>query len=255
MYGTVDQFYGLAAPPDSLWPTGRVRAGRVDLPTPDAGNTGTGLVDARGNPHGIYSMVIECTAAGEINRSGVPNPGALPEFRLSLDGLTFSRSFRVSPDCDTAYLRDEVTQLQCGIVLSFYGSTPVFAVGDAWTTSCEPSPDVILHLDFAGSAIDDALGDTVALPLTVVPRPVIYCQGVLARWALIQKCGLDKDQDHKVYSPNNPDPQLGGISVADKLERWRRGQDIAQFAVADEGASRFPKFVKYSLPLASYLKV
>ena len=48
---------------------------------------------------------------------------------------------------------------------------------------------------------------------------------------------------------------FGGISVADKLERWRRGQDIAQFSAADEGARRFPQFVKPSPPLASYLKV
>jgi hypothetical protein len=260
MYGSVEQAYALAMPPDSLWPTGRVRRGRVDLPTPDPGNTGTGVVDAQGNPHGNYDITLECMIAGEINRTDIENPGGLPEFRISLDGTTtWSRNFRVSEDRDTAYLRDEMTGLECGIIFSFAinaaGDPPTFDVGDTFTLIAAPSPDVVLHLDAAGSVIDDALCNTLKLPLTSVPLSVIVCQAELARWSLIRKCGLDKDQDHKAYSPDRPNEHLGGLSVTDKLERWRRGQDIAQFAVADEGAVRFTKYVKPSEPMAPYLKI
>lgn len=256
MYGTVAQFYALASPPDSLWPTNRVRRGRVDFPTPDPGNTGTGIIDAQGNPHSSYSFILECMVAGEINLTNIPNPGVLPEFRISEDaGVTWSRTFKVSDDRDVANLRDEMTGLQLGVLFSFFGDTPTFDVGDKFTTIAEPSPDVVLHLDMAQGTIDDALCNTLKLPLTEVPPSVIACQSVVARWSLVCKCGLDRDQDHQVYSPDRPNEHLGGMSVTDKLERWRRGQDIQQFAVADEGARRFPKFVRVSPPMSPWLKI
>jgi hypothetical protein len=256
MYGTVAQFFALAMPPDSLWPTGRVRRGRVDLPTPDAGNTGQGIIDGQGNPHSSYSFILECMVAGQINRTNIANPGVLPEFRISDDGgLTWSRIFKVSDDRDIAYLRDEMTGLQLGVVFSFFGDTPTFDLGDTFTAIAEPSPDVLLHLDAAQGVVDDALCNTLKLPLTTVPISVVVCQDIVARWSLIGKCGLDRDQDHLIYSPDRPSAHLGGISVTDKLERWRRGQDIQQFDAGDEGARRFPRYVRITPQLTPYLKV
>lgn len=256
MYGTVAQFFALAMPPDSLWPTGRVRRGRVDFPAADPGNTGLGIVDAQGSPHSSYSFILECTIAGEINRKHVVNPGVLPQFKISDDGgVTWSRNYKVSDDRDIAYLRDEMTGLQLGVLFSFFGDTPSFDVGDKFTTTAEPSPDIVLHLDAAQGVVDDALCNTVRLPLTTVHISVIVCQSILARWSLVCKCGLDRDQDHQIYSPDRPNEHLGGISVTDKLERWRRGQDIQQFDVGDEGARRFPKFVRVSPRMAPYLKI
>lgn len=257
MYGTVAEFFALAMPPDSLWPRNRVRTGRVDFPTADPGNTGQGIVDAQGSPHSSYELVLECMVAGEINKKHVVNPGALPEFRISDEGgATWSRTFKVSEDRDVAYLRDEMTGLQLGVLFSFFGDTPTFDVGDKFTTTAEPSPDIVLHLDAAQGVIDDALCNTLKLPLSEeAPISVIVCQAVLARWSLICKCGLDRDQDHKIYSPDRPNEHLGGISVTDKLERWRRGQDIQQFAVADEGARRFPRYIRLSRPMGPFLKI
>jgi hypothetical protein len=78
-------------------------------------------------------------------------------------------------------------------------------------------------------------------------------QGALALWAMIRQCGLDSKQDMKSYSPSEPVAELGGISVAALLDRWRGGQDIKIFDVKDEAALRFADFVQPTPYMHPYL--
>lgn len=248
-YGTLRSAYALAMPPDSLWPTGRLRSGIIPVPTKTAG-TGTGTLDVTGQPHDWFSVVVECVAGGQINRSGIVNPGALPTFKLSLDGVTFTRAFPVSCDNDTAYLVDKVTGLGCGLVFVFSGTTPTFVAGDRWTLSVEPSPDAVELLEAAASACSGFLWDTFrcGMPLTAWPKILEQVQANLWRWALVGKCGLDKDQDHLVYAPTRPRGELMGLSAQAWLEGWQRGERLEGFSPSEEGAVRFPRFVHHSRP-------
>lgn len=251
-FGTVDQFYALMSPPDSLWPTNRLRLGAIPQPTQTVG-TSSSTVDVRGNAHGSYTVLVECVAAGQVNSSAAVNPGALPTFKISRDGGTmWSRPFRVSVDDDTARLTDEMTGLQCGLILEFTGS---FDAGDRWGTTAEPSPDVLLQLEVAASKVRGALSDTFRVPLTNTPASVIEVQGWLARWALIAKCGLDGQRDMQIYNPQRPMGIDGGISAAAQLDKWRAGEDIGEFERTDEGAKRFTDNVKPTPYMASYLPI
>jgi len=254
-YGTVEQFYALLSPPDSLWPSGRIRSSSIAVPMQTVGTTTNKVVDVSGIAHGTYSLVLRCESPGQLNQSAVAtNPGPLPTFRISSDGVTFSRPFRVSPDDDTAYIRDEATGLQLGLLWQFSGSG-TFAAGDTWTTAAAPSPDVILHLEQAASQLDAALSDTLKIPLATCPAAAIFVQGALALWTLIRKCGLDDQQDYKIYHPQETRDQLTGTSPARLLDRWRQGEDIKIFDPNDEGARRFPDYVcptpymKFYLPI------
>lgn len=252
MYGTVPQFYSLLAPPDALWPTGRLKSGAIPVPTRSSG-TGTGSIDVRGNAHGSYSLAIKCTSAGQVNSSTGANPGALPKFAISIDGgTTYSRPYRVSADDNTAFLRDEQTGLQLGLIFDFSGA---FDLNDIWTTTAEPSPDVVLHLDAAQSAIDGALSDSLRLPLTTVPLIVVYVQGALALWSMIRACGLDSRQDFAAYSPTEPRMEIGNISPAAKLNQWRAGEDLKIFTDGDEAALRFTNFGSTTPAMAPYLPI
>ena len=255
-YGTVEQFYSLLSPPDSLWPSGRIRSSSIAVPVQTVGTTTNKVVDVSGIAHGTYSLVLRCASDGQLNRSAVAtNPGQLPTFRISTDaGTTFSRPFRVSPDDDTAYIRDEETGLQLGLLRQFSGSG-TFTAGDTWTTAAAPSPDVITHLEQAASQLEGALSDSLKIPLTTCPAAAIFVQGALALWTLIRKCGLDDQQDYKIYHPQETRDQLTGTSPARLLDRWRQGEDIKIFDGGDEGATRFPKWVQPTPFMKPYLPI
>lgn len=251
-FGTVDQFFALLSPPDSLWPTNRLRLGAIPVPTPVVA-AGGGTIDVRGNAHGSYSVQVQCMSAGQVNSSTAVNPGALPKFRISLDGsVIWSRPFRVSSDDDTSRLTDEMTGLQCGLIIEFTGA---FLVNDLSTTTAAPSPDVLLQLEVAASQVRGAVSDTFRIPLTNTPMSVIMAQGWLARWAMIGVCGLDGSKDMQVYNPQRPMGMAGGISCAAQLDKWRAGEDIGEFDRADEGARRFTDAVHPTPKMAFYLPI
>lgn len=255
-YGTVEQFYSLLSPPDSLWPSGRIRSSAIAVPTQTVGTATNKSVDVSGIAHGTYSLKLVCATAGQLNQSAVAvNPGPLPTFRISYDGgTTLSRPFRVSADDDTAYIRDEATGLQLGLLWQFSGGG-TFQVGDTWTTAAAPSPDVIAHLEQAASQLEAALSDTIKIPLTTCPAAAIFVQGALALWSLIRKCGLDAQQDYKIYHPQENRDQLTGTSPARLLDRWRQGEDIKIFDAGDEGARRFPGYVRPTPFMKFYLPI
>ena len=151
LYVTPERVYELALPPALLFSTSD------EVPTPllpgiigdivKTAGTGTAGMDLTGNPMGTFSVVIECTVAGQINELGIVNPGALPSFKLSVDGGTsWNKARKVSADDDRAYIdyiSGIVSPAKGGpIGLRLVAQPGLYAVGDRWTTTTLPSPDL-----------------------------------------------------------------------------------------------------------------
>jgi hypothetical protein len=255
-YGTVEQFYSLLSPPDSLWPSGRIRSSSIAVPVQTVGTTTNKVVDVSGIAHGTYSLVLRCASDGQLNRSAVAtNPGQLPTFQdqhgrrrhlLAPVPREPRRRYRVHPRRgDRAAAGASVAVLG---LWHLHGRRHLDHGGG-------PSPDVITHLEQAASQLEGALSDSLKIPLTTCPAAAIFVQGALALWTLIRKCGLDDQQDYKIYHPQETRDQLTGTSPARLLDRWRQGEDIKIFDGGDEGATRFPKWVQPTPFMKPYLPI
>jgi phage gp36-like protein len=144
-------------------------------------------------------VVVRCVSRGELNIYGIENPGPVPSFIISLDGgLTFSPVLTPNDDGFLGYQKG-------GFSVKFANGTPTpsFAIGDVWTFSTEPSPDILRFLSAASRFIDGKLKNTYATPLSRWgdDLTLITCQ--IARWFMLQRRGMDKNQDFVVYEPKD----------------------------------------------------
>lgn len=76
-----------------------------------------------------------------------------------------------------------------------------FTSSERWTFSTLPSPDIVAALQVASDLLDSFLRGTYTLPLLSWGDDLrlVVCQ--LARWQLLVRRGLDKQQDFQVYDP------------------------------------------------------
>lgn len=212
LYVTPEKVYRLSLPPALLF--------EVDdeAPTPllpgiisDVVRTvGSGaLLALEGNPMGTFSVVVQCTSAGEINELGQVNPGALPAFKLSTDGgVSFGRSRTVSAQDDRAYI-DFISgivgpSLGGPIGLRVVGLPGLYSVGDTFTATTLPSSDLVSLIrpecDFADGFLVGSWGDT--LPLTEWGEDLEQTVSDRVRWRAICKAGLASREDMKIYHPD-----------------------------------------------------
>lgn len=215
LYITPERFYALAMPPALLFST------EDDVPTPllpgiisdvtqtvGAGAGKAGL-DLAGNPMGTFSVVVVCTAAGQINQLGVVNPGTLPAFKLSVDGgVTFNRSRTVTDNDDRAFI-DVISGLVgpgvgAAIGLRIIALPGNYAVGDTFTASTLPSPDLVSLIppecDYADGFLVGSWGAT--LPLTAWGEDLEQTVADRVRWKAICKAGLATREDMEKYHPD-----------------------------------------------------
>lgn len=215
LYVTPEIAYRLSLPPALLFTTAE------DVPTPlmpgiisdvtqsVGAGAGKAFLALEGNPMGTFSVSVVCTSAGEINELGQVNPGALPAFKLSVDGgVSYGRARTVSAQDDRAYI-DVVS----GIVgpseggpigLRIVALPGVYAVGDTFTATTLPSPDlpplIKAECDYADGFLVGSWGDT--LPLTAWGDDLMQTVSDRVRWRMICKAGLASREDMKLYHPD-----------------------------------------------------
>ena len=231
-YTTPARVWELGLPSKTLFgPDSNLAPGVVALPSVVV-QTGTGTMDAEGNPHDAYpALRIKCFRAGTINQANIVNPGQLPAFQLSDDGgVTYGRPIVCSRDMDTAYV-DDVGR---GIRWVLGGAAPVYAVGDEWETSATPSPDIVALVEACSSGCTQFLVGSFKLPLTTWPTFMERVVAWLVRWELIVKRGLSADQDMGQYAPDSKVMTLMGWSAIGWLQAAQRGdfQDDPDFSGA-----------------------
>lgn len=212
LYVTPERVYELSLPPALLFATSD------EVPTPllpgiiadivKTAGTGTAGMDLTGNPTGTFSVVIECVGAGQINELGQVNPSTLPSFRLSVDGgVSWNRARKVSADDDRAYI-DYISGIVAPakggpIGLRLVAQPGLYAVGDRWTTTTLPSPDLVALIppqcDFADGYLVGSWGDT--LPLTAWGEDLEQAVSDYVRWRMICKAGLSSRKDMELYHP------------------------------------------------------
>lgn len=222
LYTTPARVWELGLPSKTLFgPNSNLAPGVVALPSVVV-QTGTGTMDAEGNPHDAYpALRIKCFRAGAINQANIVNPGQLPAFQLSDDGgVTYGRPIVCSRDMDTAYI-DDVGR---GIRWVLGGSAPVYAVGDEWETSATPSPDIVAKIEVCSSACNQFFVGTFKLPLVTWPSFLENVVTWLVRWELIVKRGLSADQAMAQYSPSTETDSLMGWSAISWLRAAQRGE-------------------------------
>jgi hypothetical protein len=149
LYISPERFYALATPPALLFsteddvPTPLLSGSISDIVQTVGAGAGKALIDLAGNPMGTFSVVVVCTAGGQINELGVVNPGSLPAFKLSVNaGVTFGRSRTVSVNDDRAYIdviSGPVSATAGGAIgLRIIALPGIFAVGDTFTATTAP---------------------------------------------------------------------------------------------------------------------
>jgi len=215
LYISPERFYALATPPALLFST------EDDVPTPllpgsisdivqtVGAGAGKALIGLAGNPMGTFSVVVVCTAGGQINELGVVNLGSLPAFKLSVNaGVTFGRSRTVSVNDDRAYIdviSGPVSATSGGAIgLRIIALPGIFAVGDTFAATTAPSPDLVSLIppmcDFVDGYLVGSWGAT--LPLTAWGEDLEQTVADLVRWRAIQKAGLASREDMERYHPD-----------------------------------------------------
>lgn len=125
----------------------------------DVTKTGTGsaTMTAAGYPLDAAAVRVRCFAGGE--------PGGLARVKVSLDGgATYPGGLLPVPLNDGLALPLVVAG---EVALAFTaGAAPSFVVGDVWSFSTTPSPEILATIEAVGSDCDTYLRDVFALPLT-----------------------------------------------------------------------------------------
>ena len=173
--------------------------------------TGSGLmkISNESKPLNNSAVVVSCAVGGEITGFNVFNASPPPEFKISLDGgVTYSPELGPSND---GCLQFPVG----GFKLEFKnGSTiPSFVVGDTFSFSTTPSPEVLAILEQASRIVDTYLKSTYQLPLTEWGSDIVWCTCALARWEIIKRKGLTHNQDFDVYRPETEMAWLKDIAA------------------------------------------
>ncbi len=218
LYITPEKVYALSLPPALLFQTDSLTVPSPLLPgsfsdcVRTAGSGTAPPPDLEGNPMGTFSLVIVCTVAGQCNQLGTVNPGVLPAFKLSVDGaVTFGRSRTISADDGRAFI-DYVSGPVSGgaspvggaIGIRLYAQPGLYAVGDTFTASTTPSPDLTSLIppecDYADGFLVGSWGDT--LPLLAWGGDLEQTVSDRVRWRMICKAGLGSSKDMEVYHPD-----------------------------------------------------
>lgn len=197
VYATPLDMWHFALPPDTLFKDRGVEPGAWTTPVKTGVGTGEMQLALDSNPRSNFDVLVRCVSAGELNVYGIVNPGPVPNFIISLDaGLTFSP---VLTPKDIGCLDWQ----KGGFTVEFNnGVAPVsFVIGDEWSFSTNPSPDIMRFLSAASRFIDGKIKNTYCTPLVSWGDDVVLMTCQIARWFLIQRRGLDKNQDFKVYRP------------------------------------------------------
>jgi len=234
VYATVDDFWQLVAPPDTLFQDQGIEPGTWSNVSKVGTGTGSMDVSLLSNPRSTFSVIVTCVSSGEINVYGTINPGPPPRFTISLDnGISATHPLEVEQDGSLAYQKGGFT------VLFQNGSTPTsFLASDRFSFTTTPSPDIQAHLIAASREMDPFLKNTICLPLKTWDQNItmICCQ--LTLWSLLKRRGLDKKQDVEVYYPKRAYEMLKYISISDVQPGVKENGDV--FVFSDFGQTRKP---------------
>jgi len=233
LLATAEDFWQLAAPPDTLFQEGGFRPGLWSAPVKIGVGSGNMQLSRESNPIGTYNIVVKCISGGEVNQYNVVNPNPLPTFSISDDGgVTFSPARHFAPNDDGC-----LPYVFGGFTLEFFNGVPApsFVANDQWSFGTQPSPDIVRFLSAASSFALSLIRNTYKDPLVVWGDDLrlIVCQ--LARWFMIQRKGLTQNQDFKVYEPVQAMKWLDQISkglVQPKVVETGPGVNFADFIVA-----------------------
>jgi len=183
-YLTPTEQWLLARPgsiPLSSWAPGEVS---------DVTKTGTGsaTMTASGYPLDAAAVRVRCFVGGE--------PGGAARVKWSIDGgVTYPGGLLAVPLNDGQAL----PQLCAGdVALAFTaGAAPSFVVGDVWSFSTTPSPEILATIEAVGSDCDTYLRDVFALPLTRWDMAIKRNVARRVRYALLVQRGLSQAEGYE----------------------------------------------------------
>lgn len=212
LYISPEKFYALAMPPGLLFSTDPevptpLLPGSISDVTQTVGNGA--IIDLAGNPFGTFDVKVVCTTGGRINELNEINPSAqLPAFKLAVDGVTFGRSRTVSVNDDRAYIdviSGPVSPTAGGAIgLRIIALPGLFTIGDTFTATTTPSPDLVSLIppecDYADGFLVGSWG--ADLPLTAWGEDLEQTIADRVRWRAIQKAGLSSREDMERYHPD-----------------------------------------------------
>lgn len=119
-----------------------------------------------------------------------------------------------------------------------------FTANDTWTFNTAPSPDVLIAQQSAFDFMNSRLRSSFNLPLLEWDTGIKTCECIYARWILIRRRGLDREQDFKIYNPSlfeDGQVYLNGIA---------NGQIRPGVVQSPPGATLFPDLVVQVDPLS-----
>lgn len=196
VFATAADMWQLATPPDSLFQDQSLAPGTWSTILKIGAGTGTMTLLKESSPLFEFSVMVKCVVAGELVVYGVVNPGVVPQFVISLDGgATYSPPYLPNDNGTVKFIRG-------GFTLQFLNNTaPSFLVGDMFAFTTTASPDVVRFLSAASAQVESVIRNTYQPPYASWGDDVRLRVCELARWYLLKKRGIDKDQDFEVYKP------------------------------------------------------
>lgn len=188
---------------------------------------GSGVVEASGVARDAFSVVLRCKVGGEINASAVANPGLLPVFAVSRNGgATYESAVRVTDTLDEAYIKDAST----GLTFTFRnGAAPSFVVGTTYSFTTQASPDILAIITEVEAEILESACGSYDPPISAYPAHWKRHAVALLRWYLLEKIGVSKDRDLKIYSPVETRKWLEDIRTGSRAVKPDR-QGLAESA-------------------------
>lgn len=114
-----------------------------------------------------------------------------------------------------------------------------FVADETWSFTTQPSIDVVAAQEVAQDLMAGYFRGTLSLPITDIGAYIKQVESELARWHLIKRRGLDKDQDFKVYAP---------IEAMKWLENVQAGHIMP--TTQEDGARSFPLLTPAIDPLS-----
>lgn len=171
-----------------------------DLSAITKAGPGGGVVEVEGIARDAWSITLRCASGGEVNVSETANPGALPTFQISTDGVTYRRAIRVSDNRDEAYIDDGVTGLRWRFR---NGASPSFVANTTYSLTSQVSPTIAEFLPIVESEIEEAAAGSYDAPLISVPPHWRYHGACLLRWKLVTKEGVSKKRDIQALYPKD----------------------------------------------------
>lgn len=200
--------------------------------------SGSGSVRVSGPARDALSVVLRCRIGGETNIQPTANPGPLPEFDISSDdGVTFGPVWRVTDTLDVAYIDDGKTGLRFALT---NGAAPSFVANTTYAFTVGASPDVLAMIEVVESQIFEAAAGRYDLPITAVPAHWKLHAARLVRWCLLEKIGVSKDRDMKIYYPKDVYDWLEQIS-----DGRRAVKGASQGVVEKAPGTSFARLVPY----------